>query len=115
VTISRQAIRKIHSHSCDATYIIFFLEKICASKLQLLIYFVPAYYCEKTSGKYLRKGSEAKRWEATDRLKDIGVYIYGEGREKLEEGKRTMKVLNTLPLGRWAISRVAPQHLPPCI
>lgn len=39
----------------------------------------------------------------------------GEGGDRLEGGKRTMKVLNTLPLGRWAISRVAPQHLPPCI
>jgi hypothetical protein len=37
---------------------------------------------KKKSGNCLRKGSEAKRWEATDRLKDIGVYIYGKvGRE----------------------------------
>jgi hypothetical protein len=33
----------------------------------------------------------------------------------LEEGTKIMRVLNTLPLGRWAISRVAPQHLLPYI
>jgi hypothetical protein len=58
---------------------ILYFRKETRHKIAIIDFILFRLTTAKKSGKCLRKGSEAKRWEATVRLNDIGVYMSSGG------------------------------------